>query len=245
EPCLSEVAGVPAQAGIRLQIEGKTAADDTGELQFTKEGISGIPTFQVSRFASIALDEGRNVTAQIDFLPEFSREQLTQILFRQAAGFTRERGYTDRSVEKHTDASSVKNEYKSEHADLCCGKIWQQILNGLVNQKIAFMITKELKPANVPAAELSQKTIRKQVDTIVRRLKETTVKITTAGTFSQAQVTCGGVPLKEVGADMQSKIVPGLYFAGEILDVDGICGGYNLQWAWTSGYLAGSNAGKI
>ncbi|MCD8149476.1 MAG: NAD(P)/FAD-dependent oxidoreductase [Clostridiales bacterium] len=212
EPWLPEVAGVRAQAGIRLLIEGKTAASDTGELQFTKEGISGIPTFQVSRFASIALDEGRNVTAQIDFWPEFSGEQLTQILIRQASGSF---------------------------------KTWQQILSGLVNQKIAFMITKDLKPANVPVFELSEKGFKKQLDVIERRLKETAVKITAAGTFSQAQVTCGGVPLKEVGADMQSRLVPGLYFAGEILDVDGICGGYNLQWAWTSGYLAGSNAGKM
>ncbi|MCD8218631.1 MAG: NAD(P)/FAD-dependent oxidoreductase [Clostridiales bacterium] len=245
EPWLSEAAGVRAQARIRLQIDGKEAASDTGELQFTKEGISGIPTFQVSRFASIALDEGRNVTAQIDFLPEFSGEQLTQILFRQAAGFMRERGYTNRSEEKNTDASSVKKEYKSEHANLCCGKTWQQILGGLVNQKIAQIILRDLKPANLPVAELPEKTFRKQLDTIVRRLKDTSVRITATGTFSQAQVTCGGVLLKEVGADMQSKLVPGLYFAGEILDVDGICGGYNLQWAWTSGYLAGSNAGKI
>ena len=41
---------------------------------------------------------------------------------------------------------------------------------------------------------------------------------------------------------MESKLVKGFYFAGEILDVDGICGGYNLQWAWTSGYLAGKGA---
>ncbi|MFR9162277.1 MAG: NAD(P)/FAD-dependent oxidoreductase [Lachnospiraceae bacterium] len=41
---------------------------------------------------------------------------------------------------------------------------------------------------------------------------------------------------------MESRLVPGLYFAGEILDVDGICGGYNLQWAWSSGYAAGASA---
>ena len=43
---------------------------------------------------------------------------------------------------------------------------------------------------------------------------------------------------------LESKLVPGLYFAGEILDVDGICGGYNLQWAWASGCLAGKSAAK-
>lgn len=59
-----------------------------------------------------------------------------------------------------------------------------------------------------------------------------------------AQVTSGGVTLAEVGEDMQSKLVPGLYFAGEVLDVDGLCGGYNLQWAWSSGYVAGEEASR-
>ena len=49
---------------------------------------------------------------------------------------------------------------------------------------------------------------------------------------------------REVNGDtMESRLVPGLYLAGEILDVDGICGGYNLQWAWSSGYVAGRHAG--
>ena len=57
-----------------------------------------------------------------------------------------------------------------------------------------------------------------------------------------AQVTSGGVCVDEIGADMQSKIVPGVYFAGEAIDVDGLCGGYNLQWAWSSGHVAGEEA---
>ena len=63
--------------------------------------------------------------------------------------------------------------------------------------------------------------------------------------FDKAQVCTGGVRLGEVKRDtLESKLVPGLYFAGEILDVDGICGGYNLQWAWASGCLAGKSAAK-
>jgi predicted Rossmann fold flavoprotein len=58
-------------------------------------------------------------------------------------------------------------------------------------------------------------------------------------TFKEEFVTCGGVALSEVGADMQSKHVPGLFFAGEVLDIDGITGGYNFQAAWTTGYIAG------
>lgn len=63
--------------------------------------------------------------------------------------------------------------------------------------------------------------------------------------FQNAQCSAGGINTSEVNPEtMESKLVPGLYFAGEILDIDGICGGYNLQWAWSSGYMAGRAAGE-
>ena len=63
--------------------------------------------------------------------------------------------------------------------------------------------------------------------------------------YEFAQVCAGGINSEEIDIKtLESKLVPGMFFAGEILDVDGICGGYNLQWAWTSGYIAGLNAGK-
>ena len=62
--------------------------------------------------------------------------------------------------------------------------------------------------------------------------------------MDSAQVTAGGIVTKEFDeTTMESRIVPGLYACGEVLDVDGDCGGYNLQWAWSSGYLAGLHAG--
>lgn len=63
--------------------------------------------------------------------------------------------------------------------------------------------------------------------------------------WDKAQVTTGGIPLDEIaGGSMESKCCPGIYIVGELADVDGICGGYNLQWAWTSGYLAGKHAAE-
>ena len=63
--------------------------------------------------------------------------------------------------------------------------------------------------------------------------------------FEQCQVCTGGVALEEVEAEtLNSKICPGLSMAGEILDIDGPCGGYNLQWAWSSGYVAGTHAAR-
>jgi predicted Rossmann fold flavoprotein len=70
--------------------------------------------------------------------------------------------------------------------------------------------------------------------------------ITGSRGFAHAEVTAGGVPLSEVHLDtMESRICPGLYLVGEILDVDGRIGGYNFQWAWASGFIAGSAASSV
>lgn len=82
-----------------------------------------------------------------------------------------------------------------------------------------------------------------QVENIARQLKNFAVPITGTKNFDASQVTTGGIPVQEIDAcTMESKIVPGLYFAGEIVDVDAKCGGYNLQWAWSSGYTAAKAA---
>ena len=63
--------------------------------------------------------------------------------------------------------------------------------------------------------------------------------------MDSAQVTAGGIVTEDFDAHtMESKLVPGLYACGEALDIDGDCGGYNLQWAWSSGRLAGESAGE-
>lgn len=79
----------------------------------------------------------------------------------------------------------------------------------------------------------------------VRAVKEFEVPLTEALGMDSAQVTAGGILTQEFdNKTMESKLVPGLYACGEVLDVDGDCGGYNLQWAWSSGRLAGLSAGK-
>ena len=78
---------------------------------------------------------------------------------------------------------------------------------------------------------------------LVRLIRHFETQITAANSFDQAQVCCGGINTEEVHPEtLESRLVPSLYFAGEILDVDGLCGGYNLQWAWSSGYVAGKGA---
>jgi predicted Rossmann fold flavoprotein len=90
-------------------------------------------------------------------------------------------------------------------------------------------------------AELSKKTLNQ----LVEELTQGTYAIQGKGVFKEEFVTCGGVPLAEVDfKTMESKICPGLYLAGEVLDIDGVTGGFNFQSAWTTGYLAGLGLGS-
>ena len=90
-------------------------------------------------------------------------------------------------------------------------------------------------------AELTQQ----ELDAVCDTVKNFTLSLTEPMGMDCAQVTAGGVITRDFDAStMESKLIPGLYACGEVLDIDGDCGGYNLQWAWSSGYLAGSNAGK-
>ncbi len=78
----------------------------------------------------------------------------------------------------------------------------------------------------------------------VHLVKDFTMTLTGLRGYNEAIITKGGVSVKEIDpGTMESKLVKGLYFAGEVLDLDAVTGGYNLQIAWSTGYLAGVNAG--
>ena len=84
--------------------------------------------------------------------------------------------------------------------------------------------------------ELGKKAKNKLVNTLLNDVYEVRGKTT----FKEEFVTCGGVVLGEVDfTTMQSRVMPGLYFAGEVLDMDGVTGGFNFQAAWTTGHVAG------
>ena len=109
--------------------------------------------------------------------------------------------------------------------------------NGLLNKSLwnALLRDAGLKPGTDPG-KITEKEVEKLAETVTASRFRI---IRTAG-FDQAQCCTGGVDVRDVDPEtMESRLVPGLRFAGEILDVDGICGGYNLQWCWTSGKRAG------
>ena len=112
-------------------------------------------------------------------------------------------------------------------------------LTGLMNEKLAQAVVFQANIKNENAGSLSIEDIEK----IVELVKANRHTVSKRKGFDFAQVTQGGVDCNEINSKtMESKIINGLYFAGEIIDVDGICGGYNLQWAWSSGAIAGGAA---
>lgn len=118
-----------------------------------------------------------------------------------------------------------------------------ELFAGMVNKKIAIPMLKAAGVASptVKAKNFTDENIRK----CVNFLKELKLTVTGDNGFNNAQVSAGGIELSNFNPEtMGSKLCEGLYAAGEILDVDAICGGYNLHWAWATGYLAGKSAAK-
>lgn len=231
------LAGIRAEVGIQLYIEEtdfrakksknnkntsnaqnptdnipyQKVCEENGELQLTEYGISGIPVFQISRFATRALHDHKSVYALIDFMRGLEEQELFLML-------------------------------QERFLDYAHGKSVSEALIGLFNKKLIDVLLKESGIGlHLPAEQLKNPQIHRLCHTI----KKFRVDVIESKGVDAAQVCAGGVDTSEVDANtMESKIAPGIYFAGEVLDIDGTCGGYNLQWAWSSGYVAGMYAAK-
>lgn len=123
--------------------------------------------------------------------------------------------------------------------DMAASELFSGALNLRVGQELAKLAglsrDRRLETLSFPELERAAKLA-----------KDWRFPISGAGPWEDAQVTAGGVPLSEVNLKtMESKVCPGLYLAGELLDVDGDCGGYNLHWAWATGMAAGEAAGNL
>lgn len=116
-------------------------------------------------------------------------------------------------------------------------------LVGLLNKKVIPVVLKEIGVRDIkkPCEHIRDEEIQR----LTNLLKSCGLKPTGTLSWKDSQVTAGGFHTKEIHpGTLESKIIPGLYFAGEILDIDGDCGGFNLQWAWSSGILSGERAGE-
>ena len=204
EPFFKELKGVRAKGLAELLREENVIDTETGEIQFTEEGLSGICIFNLSR------KYVRGDIIRIDLFPGYSEDRLEEIFSKRAG-----------TLENHSMA---------------------QFFIGMLHKKLITVVLEKLGLDRVrKAAGLNSK----EVQDIVRFLKGWTISISGTKGWKEAQVTAGGVDLYEVDPKtMESRLIPGLYFTGELLDFDGKCGGYNLQWAWSSGLIAGKAAAR-
>lgn len=208
EKFFKSIAGVRANGSVSIWSGGECIAKDTGEIQLTDYGISGIPVFQVSRYASKLLYEKKEMDAVLDFMPDFTKEQTNAFL--RARAKTR----PDKSAE--------------------------MFLIGLFHKKLCDLW---IRLSEIPRQRKAGELTEDEIARLTSLIKEFRVRVRETNPYDKAQVCCGGVDTREVDPEtLESVYVPGVYFAGEILDVDGMCGGYNLTFAWASGYVAGKAA---
>lgn len=234
-PYFPKLSGIRIEAELTLTVDGREAAREYGELQLTDYGISGIPVFQLSRYAAYALQEGRKTVVYIDFLPA------------ERSGDAEEAEKTDRRTElvQTEEGSSARPaqimQLYRQRRERLRGRRMATFFTGLLHEKLGHVLLSAAGIApTLPIEELSDRQLR-SLAALTASFKAECVKI---NDYAKAQVVAGGIDTEEVDpVTMQSRIVPGLYFAGEVLDIDGRCGGYNLQWAWASGYAAGRAQG--
>jgi len=167
-----QVSGTRIQGRFSLLIDNEFVEGEAGEIQIVKDGVSGIPVFQLCRVAAKALSEGCQVKGVIDFVPPMSQNDIKEWL----------------------DKFGVE---------------------GLVPHKWVTLLENHAEPE--------------------KTLKAFSFPIMKTFGIERAQVTAGGIPTEEVDSTtMESKKAEGVFFVGEVLDVDGICGGYNLHFAWST-----------
>ena len=248
------LAGIRTEAALELVIDGHSVDREAGELQLVDYGISGIPVFQLSRYAAYALQEGKKAAVYINFLPGFteagaavrnskrasSASGISTIEVSAAKNAQNARAEVSCCAAKAEEPKDLAVQLYRQRQERLAGRKMESFFTGLLHQKLGQLLLRmaSVRP-ELPVAELSEKQLRSLASLSVR-FKAECVEM---NGFLQAQVVAGGVDTTEVDpGTMASRLVPGLYFAGEVLDIDGICGGYNLQWAWASGFVAGRHA---
>ena len=179
-------------------------ASDSGEIQLTDYGISGIPVFQVSAAAAELLQKGKSVRAELSFFPEQTEQALGKMLW----------------------------ERRLRRPELNAG----ELLCGMLNAKLIRLF------ASLCGIDCDRPLSRRDCDRLARLLSALSLPVDRVKGIEDAQVCAGGILLDQVDPrTMECRTVPGLYLTGELLDAAGICGGYNLHWAWATGIKAGKS----
>ena len=215
-PCkdkdLSAVKGVRVPCRVTLNADNVPVHTETGELQLNADNVSGICVFQLSRYSNefFALGTVNGVKTE--------KITITADLMPE---------YTCADVEKMLFSKCRK------YPDQKNGEIF----TGMLNRKLGEFICKR---AELDINGYMYSLMQDDIETLARLVKTCTFTPKSLSSFNAAQVTAGGISVDQINPDMSCKKNSGLYIIGEALDVDGVCGGYNLHFAFSSGIIAGN-----
>ena len=157
--------------------------------------------------------------------------------------------------------SHYVNKYKKDKINICLDimpEYSKENIKELIKRKydynifdvLSYFFHKKISRSIIELAKISDDKLIKdlnenEIDMIIKIIKKWSFNITGTEDFKTAQVTGGGLDLKDFTNDLESKLQKNIFVAGEVLDVDAICGGFNLQWAFSSGYLVGQKLNKL
>jgi len=207
---LEKVAGVKSTARVSLEIDGIGILEKTGDILFTRYGLSGFAILDLSYHASQALRDYAQVKLNVDLLPRFTQQALATQIEQMAKAIPDDSIY-----------------------DLLCGLMPHRLIRPLLQAH-------KLSPESA-CRDINAKSSKR----IAYALKQWTFNVTETHGYKHAEVSGGGIDTSEIDeTTMASKIVPNLFFAGEVLDITGQRGGFNFHFAWGSGYLAGKYAAQ-
>lgn len=197
--------GIRADATAALFCNGNKLYEETGEIQFTEYGLSGIPILNLSGLIGATEKAGYKIT--LDLCPDMDNNSLYSFL--------------------ETAFSSGK-------------PTLADVLTGIIPKRLSEVLLKRINisPSKDPRTKNTDTALK-----ITNTIKNFDANIIGTTGFRNAQVTSGGFSARDINiSSLSSKYTDGIYICGELLDAYGICGGYNLHFAWTTGRIAGYNA---
>ena len=211
----AELAGVSQEVELSIFVGRKRIDRRTGSLLWTHFGISG----------PVVMDASRHWTIAHESATESGAEPTLQCNLLPGESFEQAEQWLIQSTTKRPKASMLTH------------------LSQRLTERTAAAL---LRHAGVDPTMVASQLTRDARRTLVHALTALELPVAQHRGWNYAEVTAGGVPLNEIDfRTMQSRKIPGLYLAGEVLDCDGRIGGHNFQWAWATGFLAGRAAAKL
>ena len=237
EEDVSPMAGLSLKnVAFTLKMDGKTAYTGFGEMLFTHHGISGPLVLSASSAVSGSLPYAKGKEGKLS--PDLTESDDGQKARDEETGGDPQKKCT---AEIDLKPAIPEKEFEDRLLRIFSENPNRNLMNVLRGVYPSSMTEAVIRAAGADPEKKVHDVTRKERSAVVRATKHFPLTIAGTAGFSEAVITRGGISVKEINPKtMESKIVEGLYFAGEVLDVDALTGGFNLQIAWTTAYAAGN-----